>query len=116
MNYVLGRHEITVEVRNPAPGDPERVDFISESAERSVWPGVIGYLPGRGGHSHLLVLASRHTSALVEFLTSSNGLDQLDRLWKAKGSPEYYEMIVNAEMDGQKLVRFWPVALRRFHP
>ena len=116
MNYVLGRHEASVDIRNPAPGDPRKTEYAPESPERSIWPGVIGYLPGRSGHTHLLVLASRHTSALVAFLTSSNGLDQLERLWKAKGSPQYFETIVAAEIDGQRLVRFWPEALRPYRP
>jgi hypothetical protein len=116
MHYVLGAHEVTVEVRNPGAGDPARVQLVQESTERSVWPGVIGVLPGRGGQSHLLVLASRHTSALVSFLTSHNGLDQLEPMWKAQGSPEYFETIVNAEMNGDQLVRFWPVSLRPFRP
>jgi hypothetical protein len=116
MDYVLSRHEVSVDVRHPVPGDPPHIVYIPESTERAIWPGVIGFLPGRENRTHLLVLASRHTSALVEFLTSSNGLEQLERLWKSKGSPEYYEAIVNAEMDGQKLVRFWPVALRPVQP
>jgi Transcriptional regulatory protein, C terminal len=116
MNYVLTRHEVSVEVRSPLPGEAKSVDLQVESAERSIWPGVLAVLPGRGGNSHLLILAGRHTSALVSFLTSSDGLAQLDRLWKEKGSPEYYEAVVNAEMDGATLVRFWPAAIRAFHP
>lgn len=116
MDYVLGPHEVSVEVRRPAPGDPQHAAFVAESPEQSIWPGVIGLLPGRGGRTHLLVLASRHTSALVAFLTSSNGLTQLERIWKAHGSPKYYETIVDAEMQGEKLVRFWPVAMRPFQP
>lgn len=116
MHYVLGAHEVSVDVRAPAAGDPAHVQLVQESTERSVWPGVIGILPGRGGQTHLLVLASRHTSALVSFLTSHNGLDQLELLWKANGSPEYFEAIVNAEMNGDKLVRFSPVVLRPFRP
>jgi hypothetical protein len=116
MNYVLTRHEVSVEVRSPLPGEARSVDLVVESAERSIWPGVLAVLPGRSGNSHLLILAGRHTSALVSFLTSSEGLGQLERLWKENGSPEYYEAVVNAEMDGATLVRFWPVAIRPFHP
>jgi hypothetical protein len=47
-------------------------------------------------------------------LTSTNGLEQIDRLWKSKGSPEFFEMIVNSEMNGDRLVRSWPVVLRPF--
>jgi hypothetical protein len=113
MDFELGPHEDFVRIKNPAPGEPSLIKGVTESPERGIWPGVIALLPGRGGHTHLLILASRHTSALVSFLTSTNGLDQLARLWKAKGSPEYYELVLNAELSGRGLVRFWPVVL---HP
>jgi hypothetical protein len=104
-----------VEIRDARPGEPKRINLRheSENQERAIWPGVIGMLPGRTGQTRLLVLTSRHTSALVAFLTSANGQDQLDRIWNAHGSPEYYEIVVAAEMNGENLVRFWPVAL---HP
>jgi hypothetical protein len=111
MSFVLGLHEQSVQVRWPLPNEPKRIDWVTESPERSVWPGVIAVLPGPRRDTHLLILAARHTSALVSFLTSANGLDQLDRLWKANGSPEYFETVVNSEMNNDELVRFWPVAL-----
>jgi hypothetical protein len=61
----------------------------------------------------LLVLTARQTAALVVFLTSRNGQEQLDRIWKANGCPEYYQLVLAAEMDGASLARFWPVML---HP
>ena len=116
MSFSLGPHEQSVEFKRPLPGDPKRIEWVKESEERSVWPGIIAVLPGPGGRSHLLILGSRHTSALVSLLTSANGLQQLERLWKAKGSPDYYEVVVNSEMNGADLVRVWPVALRPFTP
>jgi hypothetical protein len=113
MDFELGPHEDFVRIKNPRAGEPELIKSVTESADRGIWPGVIALLPGRGGHTRLLILASRHTSALVSFLTSTNGLDQLARLWKAEGSPEYYEVAINAELSGRGLVRFWPVVL---HP
>ena len=112
MNFRLGPHEQFVEASNP----PAKFEEIVESPERSIWPGVIAVVPGQNRRTHLLVLAGRHTSALVSFLTSSNGLDQLDRIWKDNGSPEYYELVVNAEMSGRTLVRFWPAAMRPYRP
>lgn len=114
MSFELGEHEVFVTNRNPAQGEPRRFDLIHESPERAVWPGVIAFLPGRNGKTHLLVLASRHTAALVSFLTSTNGLDQFTRLWRAKGSPQYFELVVAAEMNVDQLVRFWPLALHAF--
>ncbi len=114
MSFRLGAHEQSVEIAKPLAGEPKRVEWVQESAERSIWPGVIAVLPGPGQRTRLLILGSRHTAALVSLLTSANGLEQLDRLWKAKGSPEFYEVVVNSEMNGEELVRFWPVALHPF--
>jgi hypothetical protein len=90
--------------------------MVVESPERGIWPGVVAVLPARGGKGHLLLLASRHTSALVATLTSRNGLDQVERLWRSKGSPEFFEMAMNSEMNGMDMVRSWPVLLRPFRP
>jgi hypothetical protein len=114
MSFRLGAHEQSVEISKPLADEPRKVEWVQESAERSIWPGVIAVLPGPGGKTHLLILCSRHTAALVSFLTSANGLEQLDRMWKARGSPEFYEVVVNSEMNGEDLVRFWPVALHPF--
>jgi hypothetical protein len=113
MSFTLGAHEQSVDINKALPSEPKRVEWIQESPERAIWPGVIAVLPGPGGRTHLLVMAARHTSALVSFLTSANGLGQLDKMWKARGSPDYYEVVVNSEMNGDELVRFWPVVL---HP
>jgi hypothetical protein len=114
LSFALEPHEQSVEFRKQLPGEPKRMDWVQESTERTVWPGVIAFLPGPGGRTHLLILESRHTSALVSFLTSANGQEQLERMWKAQGSPDYYEVVVNSEMNGLDLVRFWPVAMHPF--
>jgi hypothetical protein len=114
MDFALSPHEANVRIRNPEAGEPRVVEGVEESPDQGIWPGVVAVLPGRNGRTRLLVLASRHTSALVTFLTSTNGLDQLTLLWKAKGSPEYYQLVVNAELNGRGLVRCWPVALHPF--
>ena len=114
MGFRLGAHEQSVEIAKPLAGEPKKVEWVQESSERSIWPGVIAVLPGPSQKTHLLILGSRHTAVLVSFLTSANGLEQLDRMWKATGSPEFYEVVVNSEMNGEDLVRFWPVALHPF--
>jgi hypothetical protein len=114
MNFRLSDHEMHVSNRQPAPSEPAEIDQVIESTERSIWPGVIAVLPGHGGKSHLLVVASRQTSALVSLLTSSNGLEKLEQLWRSKGSPQYYEVVVQSEMNGPNLVRSTPVMLHAF--
>lgn len=114
MSLRLGPHEQSIEIRGALPGEPARIDTVQENPERAIWPGVVAVLPGPRGKTHLLILASRHTSALVATLTSGNGLEQVERLWRSKGSPEFFEMAVNSEMNGMDLVRSWPVLLRPF--
>ncbi len=114
MSLRLGPHEQFVEILSPGPGEPSRATSLEESPERAIWPGVVALLPGPGGKTRLLILASRQTSALVSALTSSNGLEQIERLWKSKGSPEFYEMLMNSEMNGSEMVRSWPQLLRPY--
>jgi len=35
----------------------------------------------------------------------------LDKLWRAKGSPGYFELLVQVETDGDRLVASWPALL-----
>ena len=117
MTFQMQGHEQHVVNLRPQKGEPKESVVVNESTQptnRAIWPGVIALLPGNGGRTHLLILVSRHTSALVSFLTSSKGLEDLHTIWQANGSPEYYEVLVSAEMDGNSLVRFWPVALHPF--
>lgn len=116
MSFQLSEHEMHVTNRRPAAGEPGEINQVAESPERAIWPGVIAILPGRGGRSHLLVLASRHTSALVSMLTSSNGLEEMEGLWRSKGSPQYYEVAVQTEMNGMNMVRSTPLLLHAFRP
>ncbi len=114
MTFQLVDHEQSVINKAPVADEAVRLDQVVESPVRGTWLGVIAVLPGQSGQTHLLVLASRHTAALVSFLTSMDGLSQLQKLWKQKGAPEYYEVVVAAEMDGETLVRFSAVALHPF--
>jgi hypothetical protein len=113
LDFELGQHEESVRVRNAASGESSLIKGDSESPDRTIWPGVIAVIPGKTGQTKLLILASRYTAVLVSFLTSSNGLDQLANIWKAKGSPEYFQLVLKAEISGRGLVRSWPVVL---HP
>ena len=114
MDFALTSHERFAENPHALPGEPMRVATTYLSHTRAVWPGVIALLPSHSAQTHLLILTSRHTSALVSFLTSTNTLEELERMWKAKGSPDFYEVIVMSEMEGDSVVRLWPVALHPF--
>jgi hypothetical protein len=75
---------------------------------------VIAVLPGESNRGRLLIVASRTTEGLVSFLTTTESLDELEKLWTKQGRPKYFEMVVNSEVAGRGIVRTWPVTLRRY--
>jgi hypothetical protein len=113
LDFSLINHETTVEDRTKA-NEPAILSRVAEAEGRSIWPGIIAVLPARNPHVHLLILAGRYTAALVAFLTSRYGLDGLQQMWRANKSPEFYQAVIAADMDGNQLVKVWPVALRPY--
>jgi hypothetical protein len=116
MNFVIGPHENYVSNLHPAPGEAKSYAKTWENGGdlRTVQPGIIALLPSLEGNTHLLLLQARYSSSLITFLTSSSGVDQLEEMWKKHGSPTYYEAVIFAEMDGDRVIRAWPVALHSF--
>lgn len=112
LEFKLIDHETVVVDRSSANG----VVFsrVPEAEGRSIWPGLIAVMPTRNPRVHLLILAGRYTSALVTVLTSGNGLNQLQEMWRANQSPEFYEAVIAADMNGNQLVKVRPVVLRPF--
>jgi hypothetical protein len=113
MNFSLAANEAWVENAHPSPGESPRYQVSDQGNEHKVEPGIIAVLPGRGQNLKLLIMQSRHTSALVSMLTSQVGNSLFERIYRSHGSPTYFEMVVEIESDGDHMIRSWPVAL---HP
>lgn len=114
LDFRLNAHETEVDIANPSPGEPRSIALHHESGQRTVWPGIIALVPGLSGRTRLLVLAGRHTRSLVSVLASTAGLHQLRDMWAAKGKPQFFQVVVKAELNGDTLLRAWPVALHPF--
>jgi len=116
LSFQMEPFEQAVSNRSPEPGEPARFEEkVVESGHRGTQPGIIAILAGKNPGYHLMILQARHTSALVSFLTSSAGAEQLQKLWKLKGSPASYEVIVESEMVDDHPIRTWPVLLHAIH-
>ncbi|MGH9583869.1 MAG: hypothetical protein ACRD4O_13120, partial [Bryobacteraceae bacterium] len=101
LEFDLIDHETVVLDRSTAH-EHTIFSLVPEAEGRSIWPGVIAVIPARNPHVHLLIMAGRYTSALVTLLTSSNGLNQLQQMWHANKSPQFFQMVVEADMDGNQ--------------
>jgi hypothetical protein len=104
-NRVLNRH--------PAPNEPAIWQSSTVSGERQTWPGLIVLLPGQAAGSRLLLIAGGHTASLTSFLISPEGLRALDAVWARNGSPNYFEMVVTAEVKNNSAIKAQPAAFRK---
>jgi hypothetical protein len=112
LTFHMDPFERAVSNSDALPGEPKQLEEqVVESGHRSTQPGIIAILPGKNPGFHLMILQARHTSALVSFLTSSAGADQLQKLRKQKGSPANYELVVYSEMNNDHPIKTWPVLL-----
>jgi hypothetical protein len=58
------------------------------------------------------VLAGYHTNALISYLTSVNGLADLQKARAAHGNPEFFDAVVLSEVNGTTPLRSWVAALQ----
>lgn len=98
-----------VGVRRPRAGEPR--EFVGP-ANRPIRHGIISVLPGHGAGTTLVLLSGQHTAPLATFLTSPITLRELDAYLAKQGNPKYFEMVVESEVEGSKLLKATPVAFR----
>ena len=113
MNFLLAPGEKWVDNVHPSGGEPARYGIEPVGHDREVVPSVIALLPGQGPALKLLMLESRHTSALVSLLTSRAGSRAIEDMLRSHGNPKFFEMVIDTECEGERPLRSWPVAL---HP
>jgi hypothetical protein len=99
--------------RHPKTGEPSEYQESVKSSERRTIPGIITLLPTRVGGPHTLVLVGRFSTALTSFLLSPDGLKLVDESWAKNGNPEAWEMVVQADVQGETPLKVWPVGFRR---
>jgi hypothetical protein len=104
----------TVLDRRPEAGQPGQYKMILQSGSRRSVHGVVAVLPGGPSGGRILMLAGWATAALVTSLVDPASLEKLDELWRGAGSPEYFEVLVQAEIDGNAVLRASPVMVRVF--
>jgi len=100
--------------RRPTGGAVRIFWTVHESPSRFTTPGIIASLPGGPAGTHVLLLVTTYyTSALVSYLTSENGMKELQNAQHAHGDCRYFEAVIVSEINGttelrSKLVEFRP--------
>lgn len=98
--------------RNPKPGEPAEFREESYSADRRLAPALIILLPERPEHTRTLLLLGRNLTSLTSVLGSLEGLKLLDEQWVKSGSPDSWEVVIQAEIYRDTILKTTPVAFR----
>ena len=69
-------------------------------------------LPVRPEHTRTLLLLGRNLTSITSMLLSLEGLKALDELWAKSGSPDAWEMVIQAEIYRDTVLKTTPVACR----
>ena len=100
----------------PLPSEAWEIRLIQESPTRSIYPGLVAFLPGSSKDSHLLILAGSETAGLVTYLTSTVGSQALQEARNRAGGAPFFEAVILSEADGNTVLNSHMVAFRAFTP
>lgn len=114
MNFSLTHDETAVLNNHPQPGESARYSVIEKSTDRVVRPSIIALLPGRAPGLKVLLLQSRDTAAIVSMLASAAGTNSIQQMLRTNGNPQFYEMVVETELESNRALRSWPLVVRAF--
>lgn len=98
--------------RNPAPGEESEYREVDFSVEHKVLPAVVTLLPVTSNGTRSLMLLGATSAILTSILVTPDGLKLLDEQWKKAGFPDSWEMVIQAETNGETILRFQALAIR----
>ncbi len=114
MNFKLTVDEGSVSNAHPEGNELKAYARKMQGKERHVEPSIIAVLPGRAPGLKVLMLASRDTFGMVSLLASNAGSHAVEEMWRAHGSPQFFEMVVMSEMEVHTPLRSWPVTMHAY--
>jgi len=109
--FYLTLNNTKVGVRHPQAGEPGQFSDVERGSETTTY-GIVSVLPGRAPGTKLILVSGLKTFALASFLTSPVTLSDLANFLREKQQPEYFEMVVESQVEGFKLLKARPAAFR----
>jgi len=100
LDFKLDANKDQITDLHPDQGAPKTYEAVTEATARVVTPGVIAVVPGQSAGSRiLLVVATEHTAALIEYLTSANGMRELEGARATHGNSPFFEAVILSELN-----------------
>ena len=114
LSYKLGPYEkYVIDKRQPA-GSPRQFPLDQESTSRMVTPGLIALLPRATSGSRILLVQGAQTTALISYMTSETGMNEIMQAEAEHGHNPFFEAIVLSEVNGENPIQSRLVAFRPF--
>jgi hypothetical protein len=110
--YVPEQNPTVIWNRNPKPGEPVEYQELVGPDQLRTLPGIVTLLPRTPEGTRSMVLVGRFSTALVSLFLSAEGLRLFDQRWNEGGRPDAWEMVVQAEVHGDTVLKVWPAAFR----
>jgi hypothetical protein len=110
--YIASVTPDVIKSRNPGPGEPEEFREVSYSSDRRMAPAIVVLLPARPEHTRMLLLLGRHLTSITSMLITLQGLKLVEEQWLKAGSPDAWEMVIEAEIYRDTILKFSALACR----
>ena len=98
LTFRMGPHESYVSDLTLPGAEQKRFQFVNEGASRSIVPGIVALLPKGNNGSRILLLQGSQTMALIAYLTSEDGMRELEAASTDRNNP-YFEAVVLSEVN-----------------
>jgi hypothetical protein len=110
--YIARVNPDLIRNRAPQPGEPAEFNEVSYSVDRRLAPAIIVMLPVRPERTRTLLLMGRNLTSITSMLLNLDGLKLIDEQWSKGGSPDAWEMVIQAEIYRDTVLKTTPVAFR----
>jgi hypothetical protein len=112
MNFsVIGYEPTVIKNKNPRQGEAAEYREADYSTEHKVVPELIILLPAMSNGARTLVLLGSNAMAFTSMLVAPEGLKVLEKYWSDAGSPDSWELLIQAEVNGETVLRVTPQAI-----
>lgn len=110
--YLSGVNADVVRNRHPVAGEPAEYRGVSYASDRRRAPAIVTLLPERPEHTRMLLLLGLNLNSVTSLLLTPGGLRLLDDEWVKAGSPQSWEMVIEAEIYRDTVLKVSPVSCR----
>jgi hypothetical protein len=110
--YIASVNPDVIKSRSPKAGEPAEYLEVPYASDRRTEPGIIVLLPQRPEHTRILLLLGRNLVSLASMLGNLEGLKQVDQQWVKAGSPDAWEMVIQAEIYRDTILKTTALACR----